>query len=95
MENLYYQAPADELFHEVKKEAIKIWESYDNTHGYSDDKVGRIKDIENVSDNFMYMVAMFDMPNQGKLASNLSEEARSAIRERMIAGGSPEEYIVF
>ena len=95
MENLYYQAPADELFHEVKKEAIKIWESYDNTHGYSDDKVGRIKDIENVLDNFMYMVAMFDMPNQGKLASNLSEEARSAIRERMIAGGSPEEYIVF
>lgn len=95
MENLYYTAPSDELFDEVKKEAIKIWDSYDNSYGYVDEKTNRIIALKNVSDNFMYMVAMFDLTNQTKLAANLSEEARKAIRDRMIAGGASEEYNPF
>jgi hypothetical protein len=35
------------------------------------------------------------MNNQRKLAENLSPETKTAVRERMIDGGSPLEYIVF
>lgn len=80
---LYYQAPDDKIFNEVKQEAIKIWQSFDNTHGYVDEKVGRIKDLENIKDNLMYIVAMFDPSNQAKLFKQLSKEALSAIKERI------------
>ena len=95
MENLYYTAPSEAIFIEVKAQAIMLWRSYSDEHGYASDKIKRIDDIENVSDNLMYMVAMFDTSNQNKLADQLSEEARLAIRERLEAGGSPAEYINF
>lgn len=92
---LYYTAPPDNQFNELKEKAIEVWQDYDNEYGYVDEKVGRIKDIKNISDNFMYMVAMFDTENQRKLADKLSPETRQAVRERMIDGGNPPEYIVF
>ena len=87
--NLYYQAPTDQQFNELKEKAIEIWNSYDNQFGYVDEKVNAIKDIQNVGDNFMYMVAMFDGNNQAKLAQLLSDETREAVSKRMIAGGQP------
>lgn len=93
--NLYYEAPTDEVFAEVKAEAIKIWKTYDNTYGYVDEKVDKIKDLQNIRDNFMYMVAMFDMPNQIKLAMALSDEAKDAVSDRMEAGGQPAIYNPF
>jgi signal recognition particle receptor subunit beta len=92
---IYYIAPSDKIFEEVKAKAIEIWQGYDNEFGYADEKVGRIKDIGNISDNLMFIVAMFDFPNQQKLARKLSVEARDAIRERMFDGGQPEEYNPF
>ncbi len=86
MSELYYTAPSDEIFEEVKKEAIAIWSTYEDP--YKSDKIGRIKDIKNVSDNLMYMVAMFDWVNQHKLATRLSEEAREAIHDRLATGGA-------
>lgn len=47
----YYKAPSQEVFEDIKKNAIKIWKTYDNEFGYVDEKVNRIKDIQNVSDN--------------------------------------------
>lgn len=91
----YYSPPTKEIFEEVKRKAIDIWSTYDNTYGYADEKIHRIIDIKNVRDNFMYMVAMFDLDNQESLAEMISDEARLAIRERMLEGGTPEEYIVF
>lgn len=82
MKNLYYTPPENHVFDEVKRECIKLWEKYDNTYGYVDSKVNRIKDLENVSDNFMYMVAMFDFINQTKLSYNLSASANKAIADR-------------
>ena len=58
---LYYTPSTDEQFNELKEKAIEIWQGYDDTHGYATEKINAIKDIENVSDNFMYMVAMFDI----------------------------------
>jgi len=70
---LYYIAPSDELFEEVKREAIKLWLEIDTDNdkfGYATEKINRIKDIQNVSDNFMYIVAMFDINNQSNKGFN-------------------------
>lgn len=93
--DFYYEPPEDSEFEDLKTQAIRIWSEYDNTYGYADEKQGRIKDLENVRDNFMFMVAMFDMSNQQKLASRLRDVTRHEIRLRLMAGGQPEEYIVF
>lgn len=92
---LYYTPPSQNQFNEVKKVAIEMWATMGDEPSYPAEKIGRIKDLVNVGDNFMYMIAMFDIHNQRKLADRLSEKTRMAIRERMIDGGSLEEYITF
>lgn len=94
MQRLYYTPPSDEIFEEVKKASIYIWSDYEDER-YVNEKVGRIKDISNISDNMMYMVAMFDIYNQKALSKLLSKEAKIAIRERMIDGGCPSYLIPF
>ena len=91
----YYDAPTDEQFKEVKEKAIEIWSGYDNQFWYADEKIGAIKDINNISDNFMYIVSMFDSSNQRKLAVMLSDETNLAIRERMVAGGASPDHTIF
>lgn len=93
--SLYYTPPNDKAFNELKEKAIKIWQEYDNTYGYVDEKVNKIKDLENIRDNFMFMVAMFDISNQIKLASLISDETRRAVNARMEAGGQPKAFNVF
>lgn len=98
MTQLYYTAPNDLVFEEVKKVSMELWKEVDSDHdkyGYATEKIDRIKDIKNVGDNLMYMVAMFDSGNQGLLASKLSEASKLAIRERMIDGGNPSYLIPF
>jgi hypothetical protein len=95
---LYYTPPTDEIFNEVKNASMELWKEVDtdnDKYGYATKKINRIKDIANVSDNFMYIVAMFDIQNQARLAEKLSEETRKEVRERMIDGGNPPEYIRF
>lgn len=79
----YYTPPSDEIFNEIKAMAIKIWEGYDNEFGYVDEKVGRIKDLENIEDNAMTILAMFDDQNQEKLLYNISDEAEEFIIEKL------------
>ena len=95
---LYYTPPTGEQFNELKEKAIELWKQIDtdnDKYGYATEKINRIKDIVNIQDNFMYMVAMFDINNQEKLAEKLSPDTRKAVRDRMIEGGSPEQYIKF
>jgi hypothetical protein len=95
---LYYTAPSDEIFNELKTAAMELWKEVDtdnDKYGYATEKINRIKDVANVSDNFMFMVAMFDVGNQALLASKLSSEARNEVRIRMVDGGSSPEYIMF
>jgi len=95
MSDLYYTPPAEEQFDELKQKAIEIWNGYDNTYGYATEKIDRIKDIKNIQDNFMFIIAMFDRINQWKLADKLSEETRESVRDRMLDGGNPLSSIVF
>lgn len=85
---LYYTAPPDEAFNDMKRVAIAVWNTYDNEYGYADEKIERIKDIANVKDNFMYIFAMFDIDNQRFVASRLKKETREAVKARMIDGGA-------
>ena len=94
MSDLYYTAPDKCVFEEVKTKCMEIWDTYDDEYGYASEKKKNI-DVENISDNFMYMIAMFDSQNQRKLSSMLSEEAKKQIRDRMIDGGTPIGYIYF
>ena len=90
---LYYTPPSDEAFEDMRKACIELWNTYDNSGGYVDEKTERIKVIHNVGDNFMYMFAMLDINNQRKVAAMLAPETKEAVRERMIDGGNPTYLI--
>jgi len=93
MPKLYYTPPEQEMFEEVKKWSIDLWQKRypDDEHPfYAKDKIDRIKDLRNVEDNFMYIIAMFDAENQGFLAMNLMPDTRQAIHDRIIDGGGTD-----
>jgi len=95
---LYYTPPTNEQFNEVKEKSIQLWKEIDtdnDKYGYASSKINRIKDLENISDNFMVMVAMFSINNQATLASKLKEETRTAIKERMIEDRNFGKEFVF
>jgi len=98
MTKLYYTPPRIEIFIEVKEAAMQTWREIDSDndkYGYATEKINRIKYIANVADNLMLMVAMFDDENQLLLSLKLSDEAKAAIRARMVDGGMPEYLIHF
>lgn len=90
-EGLYYTAPSDESFADMKQAALSIWNEYEDP--YRTEKVDRIKDIKNLWDNFMYIFAMFDPDNQRKCVQRLKEETKKDLLERLKDGGTPE-YII-
>lgn len=95
MTKLYYQAPTDEQFLEVQDASITIWKERYPESISAAEKVSHIAKMENVSDNFMYIVAMFDWINQRLLARKLSPETRKAIKDRLISGGAYPEEVMF
>lgn len=82
-QELYYTPPSQKTFEDLKKHAIELWGTYDNKYGYVDKKVGAIKDIENVSDNFMFIFAMFDVFNQEILLEKVSKKTREELHKRL------------
>lgn len=97
MTKLYYTPPRQELFEAVKSRAIELWKEVDidnDKYGYATEKINRIKDLKNIGDNFMYMIAMFDIHNQRKLADRLQEETKKEIRDRLIDGGASEVSLI-
>lgn len=83
MSKTYYEAPKDETFDELKEKCIELWKEYDDTYGYATQKVDRIKELENIRDNFMYMFSMLDSHNQAVILSRLSSETESEITVRL------------
>lgn len=77
----YYDAPSDEIFNEIKTAAIEIWQTYDDEFGCATQKITKVNSLENVRDNWGYIVGMFDWNNQQKLVAKLSPEARAKVME--------------
>jgi hypothetical protein len=63
------ETPSNEVFLEMQEIAISIWNEYDNTYGYVDEKVNRVRGITNIQDNAMVFYRMFDWSNQLKFKS--------------------------
>ncbi len=82
-QELYYTAPSDDIYNDMKDNAIDLWTTYDDKFKYATEKINRIKDLENITDNFMYIYAMFDPINQQKLRVMLQPETIAAIDERL------------
>lgn len=68
---MHRQIISDEIFNEIKQEAIKIWETYNAT-----DKINQVQDIDNIRYNYHFIIDMFDTINKSKLYSNLSSQAK-------------------
>lgn len=91
---LYYTPPSAQAFEDLRINAIRLWNGYDN-EDYVNEKVGKIKYIQNIGDNFMFIFAMFDHNNQRAISKMVTEETRQAIKERLIDGGMPESFMPF
>src|ERR1035438_7697004 len=76
-----YTAPSEEIFNQIKAASIIIWSGYDNTYGYSDEKIGYIKPLKNIRDNYATIIGMFDYQNQEKLIDLLDGEAKRLVME--------------
>lgn len=70
---------SDSLFEELREKATQIWETYDNTYGYVDEKIGRLKELQNIKYNYGTIIGMFDVNNQEKLYNLVSDEAKEVI----------------
>lgn len=83
---LYYTAPSDAVFDEIKREALTLWREvaagpYDAL--YLAEKLARVEPITNAADNWMHMVAMFDLRNQSTLLTRLRPATAALITEAM------------
>ena len=76
----------DKLFNELKEAAIEIWQGYDNTYGYVDEKTDRLSKLKNVKDNYNTIIGMFDINNQIKLYDKVGQDGKALID--MHSGGS-------
>ena len=95
MEQLYYTAPTDTAFEEMKKACIEVWGQYKESPGnYYEEKLSRIQDITNIKDNFVYMFAMFDVGNQRKVVALLSESTKEELKVRQGCAGEKRDGVV-
>lgn len=94
---MYYTPPPKECFEELKRKAMELWREIDtdnDKYGYASDKIARIKEIDNIRDNFMCIVGMFDIHNQRKLADKVSNETKKEVRLRLSDGGNPDYMLI-
>ena len=71
----------DKTFEELRAEAIKIWQTYDDTYGYASKKIDYINSFGNIKDNYGTIIGMFDRNNQTKLFNAVGDEARRLISD--------------
>lgn len=89
LNTIYYTPPKQEIFDEIKMLARLIWiEQFDDTYGYVAEKLNRIEKMENIQDNFMQMINMFDPFRIRILMKMASKKSMMAFYDRMIDGGT-------
>lgn len=83
--DLYYTAPPDANFEELRDAAAEIWRSIDP------EKETYVLGIRNVRDNFMYLVGMLDSNNQLILSDRLYNVTRRMVHDRIVSTGGTDE----
>lgn len=69
------ETPSNEIFEEMQRASINIWNTYDDTYGYATEKIDYVKNLENIQDNAMVFYRMFDYINQNKMMQLLSSDS--------------------
>lgn len=69
----YYKAPSQEIFEDIKRGCLEIWGTYDDAYGYASEKKDVVNRFDNIRDNCLTMVAMFDVHNMKRLLRIVSE----------------------
>ena len=89
-EKLYYVAPPQKQFDELKQKAIEAWLYIGYEETYSRKKQKQVHDISNVRDNFMYILGMFSSNNLRLISKALSQPTKKSIYDRLLSVNSPE-----
>ena len=79
----FYKTPPLSTFLNIQAACVRVFEDYDDTHGYASGKIGLIMELNNVQDNALVPYNMLDFNNQAKARAFLSLEALQYIQERM------------
>ena len=82
-QELYYTAPPEDIFKEMQEKACIVWSKYSNEYGYQTEKTDKVKSLQNISDNFMYILAMFDSDNISELYDIASDNLKREIKIRL------------
>lgn len=82
-------------FNELKRAAIEIWNTYDDTYGYRSEKLAQINNIKNIKDNYTTIITMFDNNNLALLAQKLKKETREELADKISGNGLPDIYNPF
>jgi hypothetical protein len=77
----------DEVFNEVKNICTKIWNTYDNSFGYVDEKMEVVNSCEKNWTGVILMIRMFHFLIQRQIFNNLSPEANESIKLEMYDRG--------
>lgn len=77
----------NETFENIKQSACRVWERYSDEFGYRSEKLDRIKDLENIRDNWEYILAMFDSDNLKLAIEYMDDMAIEEIRPYMEKNG--------
>ncbi len=75
------ETPTQEIFDEMKSIASDIWNTYDNSYGYVDEKMERINSFDNIQDNAMVFYRMFDGYNKKTFKDKASPQVLKYIKK--------------
>jgi len=91
---LFYTPPKDSVFDELKRACLKFWTVCFKEDGsdYVDEKVNRIKNLENEGSNFISMVQMIHPNSRILIAKQLSYKTKYEVSRRLYGSGSEDEY---
>jgi len=74
-----YLPPRQKVFNEIKKACIDMWNTFDNTYGYVDEKLAIAEQIRNVGGDVMILLNMFHPTLRELIIFELSPEAKDYI----------------
>lgn len=74
-----YLPPRQKVFNEIKKACVDMWNTFDNTYGYVDEKLFMVEQIHNVGGDVMFLLNMFHPSLRAFIISTLSPEAKDYI----------------
>jgi F0F1-type ATP synthase gamma subunit len=79
----YYTAPSQEIFEDIKTASINIRNTYDDEYGYASEKIARVESMDNIQDNALCIIGMFDIHNQLKLLQAVELPTKQYIVKHM------------